>query len=221
MRSSTSGGKASLQPFRVVFSDDYLTVLDKIAKVPVLPTPKQEKYTLTSLLADHLKQPVFPCHRLDRETTGLIVYAKTAEAQRRMFEQFKRRAVKKKYIAFVRGELKPRQGVWQGKIIDHEGRRFGEVSKEAKTFYAVLGYGKGFSVVELTPVTGRTNQLRIQLAQAGHPILGEDKYAFRRDFTVNFKRLALHAFYLQFRHPMSGDRIELKIDLPEDMKKIL
>jgi len=207
--------------FEIAFQDEYIVVLNKIAKLLTVPTPKKEKNTLTALLAQELKQPVFPCHRLDRETTGLIIYALSHEAERKIFDQFRSGKVTKRYIAFVEGHLKPDRGVFEGKIIDHEGRRFGEVEKPAKAFYKVTRYCSGFSVVELSPVTGRTNQLRIQLAQAGHPILGEDKYAFRRDFTIKFKRLALHAFYLSFRHPLSNDFVELKIGLPTDMKNFL
>jgi 23S rRNA-/tRNA-specific pseudouridylate synthase len=88
-----------------------------------------------------------------------------------------------------------------------------------------------WSAVELRPLTGRTNQLRIQLAGIGHPVLGEDKYAFRRDFsaigkpqlgrTVKMRRLALHAFYLSFTHPLSGQKLTLSIGLPLDMQEFL
>jgi len=207
--------------FEVVFQDEYLIVLNKIAKILTVPTPKKEKNTLTSILAADLQQPVFPCHRLDRETTGLIIYALSHDIEAKIFDQFRRGKISKRYIAFVDGHLRPDKGVFQGKIIDREGRRFGEAEKPAKAFYKVVRYCAGFCVVELTPVTGRTNQLRIQLSQAGHPILGEDKYAFRRDFSIKFKRLALHAFYVSFRHPVSGDFVELKIGLPVDMRSFL
>jgi len=203
--------------FDIVFNDDYLIVVNKIAKVLVQPSPKKEKNTLTSLLQKEINEKVFPCHRLDRETTGLIIYAKTPQAQAKVMEQFKRGEVRKKYIAFVRGCLNKKKGVLEDRIIDSEGKKFGEKSKRAKTFYKVLGEAQNWSVVELKPLTGRTNQLRIQLAKIKHPILGEDKYAFRRDFEVRFKRLALHACSLIFRHPLSGQKISLDIDLPEDM----
>jgi len=207
--------------FEVVFQDEYIVILNKIAKILTVPTPKKEKNTLTAILEADLKQPVFPCHRLDRETTGLIIYALSRDIEGKVFDQFRVGKVTKRYVAFVSGHLRPDRGVFEGKIIDREGRRFGEAPKPAKAFYKVVRYCAGFCVVELNPVTGRTNQLRIQLAQSGHPILGEDKYAFRRDFSIKFKRLALHAFYVSFRHPVSGDFVELKIGLPDDMKNFL
>ncbi|MFH1504600.1 MAG: RluA family pseudouridine synthase [Candidatus Omnitrophota bacterium] len=207
--------------FNIVFEDDFLIVVDKIAKILIQPSPKKEKNTLTLLLRREKNQKVFPCHRLDRETTGLIIYAKTQAIQEKIMEQFKIGEVKKKYIAFIQGRLKNKTGILEGYIIDKEGQKFGEKHKKAKTFYKVLRQADNFSVVELKPSTGRTNQLRIQFAKINNPILGEDRYAFRRDFKVKFKRLALHAYFLSFIHPSSGDRVDLNINLPEDMDRFL
>ena len=207
--------------FKIIFSDDYLVVIDKIAKVLVQPSPKREKITLTYLLQERIGKKIFPCHRLDRETTGLIIYAKTSQIQRKIMEEFKQREVRKAYFAFVKGNLKKKKGVLEGRIIDKEGSRFGEKSKPAKTLYKVQKEFKDFSLVKLEPLTGRTNQLRIQLAKVGHPILGERKYAFGRDFKVKFKRLALHSCFLSFIHPISRERLTLSIDLASDMQKFL
>jgi RluA family pseudouridine synthase len=209
------------EPFEIIFEDEYLIVLNKIAKLLIQPSPHNERYTLTSLLAARLNSAVFPCHRLDRETTGLILYAKKEAMQRRIMEEFKKREVKKKYIAYVAGHLVNKKGVLEGYIIDREGARFGEKPKKAKTRYRVLHEFRDFSSLELEPLTGRTNQLRIQLAKIGHPILGERKYALRRDFKVKFRRLALHAFFLSFVHPVRKERISLTAELPHDMKDFL
>lgn len=209
------------ESFQIVFNDEYIVVLNKIAKIVVVPTPKKEKHTLTSLLEEKLRGKMFPCHRLDRQTTGLIIYAKSKDIQREIMEEFKMRVIRKKYIAFVKGRLRKKTGCLADYIIDREGVQFGEKPKRAKTLYRIIKELKEFGIVELTPITGRTNQLRIQLAQLGNPILGERKYAFRRDFRVNFKRLALHAFFISFIHPLSRERVSLGIDLPEDMKDFL
>ncbi len=207
------------EPFQIVFDDDYLIVVNKIAKVLIQASKESEKHTLTSLLGRERGYKVFPCHRLDRETTGLVIYAKSLEIQGKITDQFRRREVGKKYIAFVKGNLEKRKGVWEGKLIDREGKKFAEKSKYAKTFYRVLKDFPGWSILELSPITGRTNQLRIQLAKIDHPILGEDKYAFRRDFKVKFKRLGLHAFYLNFTHPISRQKVTLEVDLATDMRE--
>lgn len=209
------------EAFRIIFEDEYVVVLNKTAKILVHPSPKREKNTLTSLLGEKLKEAVFPCHRLDRETTGLIIYAKAKDIQHKIMDQFRRGEIKKRYVAFIRGELRPRRGQLEDSIIDKEGGKFGEKPKLARTRYGCLSAHGDFSVIELEPLTGRTNQLRIQMAKIGHPILGERKYAFRRDFKADFKRLALHAFFLSFIHPVSRERVNLKIDLPDDMKAFL
>ncbi|UCD14876.1 MAG: RluA family pseudouridine synthase [Candidatus Omnitrophota bacterium] len=208
-------------PFEIIFQDEYVVVLNKIAKILVQPSPRKEKHTLTSLLAQRLKEPVLPCHRLDRETSGLIIYAKDRNSQRKIMDEFRAGVVRKKYIAFIRGELNKKKGKLEGYILDKEGRKFGEKFKKAKTIYSVLRQSPGFSVVEVTPLTGRTNQLRIQFSKLGHPILGERKYALGRDFKVNFRRLALHAFFLSFIHPVSRQRVSLDIGLAVDMKEFL
>ncbi|MCK4918126.1 MAG: RluA family pseudouridine synthase [Candidatus Omnitrophica bacterium] len=209
------------KPFEVVFNDEYLIVVNKIAKILVQPTTNEKKNTLTTLLAKHLGAKVFPCHRLDKETTGLLVYAKNSQIQTDIMEQFQRGSVFKRYIAFIKGRLKDKKGLLEDYILDKDGVKFGEKEKEAKTAYKVLKLFEYFSVLELKPYTGRTNQLRIQLAKIGHPILGEDKYAFRRDFEIRFKRIALHAFYLSFIHPVSKDVVELKIPWATDMENFL
>jgi len=207
--------------FDIVFNDEYLLVVNKIAKILVQPSPQGEKITLTTLIEKELGAKVFPCHRLDRETSGLIIYAKTSRIQNEIMNQFRVGQVKKKYLALVRGQLRPKRGIWQDRIIDKEGQRFGEKPKPARTNYWVVKEFTNFSVLELEPLTGRTNQLRIQLAKIGHPILGERKYAFGKDFEVRFKRLALHAFYLSFIHPISREKVNLKISLPRDIKEFL
>lgn len=211
----------SIKPFEIIFNDEYLIAINKIAKLLVEPSPHKEKLTLTSLLAGHIREKVFPCHRLDRETTGIVLYAKNASVQECIMNQFRDGLIQKRYTAFVRGSMPHGKGVMAGDIIDKEGKRHGEKPKFAKTFYVVLKSYQGFSVVELRPVTGRTNQLRIQLAQLKCPILGERIYAFGKDFTVNFPRVALHAHLLKFVHPISHDEVSLQVRLPQDMQDFI
>jgi len=200
----------------VVYEDDCLVVVDKPSGLLVIPTPKNEPRTLTSILNDDLKDKglsyrLHPCHRLDRETSGLMIYAKGKSLQKKMMDAFKRKDVKKIYIAFVQGALSKNQGEIK---IPIEGLN-------AETKYKVIQKKKDFTVVEVIPVTGRTNQIRIHFKQIGHPIVGETKYAFRRDFKLRAKRLCLHARSLEFTHPKTQKRISLDIDLPEDLEEFL
>jgi RluA family pseudouridine synthase len=207
--------------FDIIFEDEYLVVINKKAKLLVQPSPKQEAITITSLLSAALKKPVFACHRLDRETTGLLIYAKNRAIQNKLMQQFKAGAVEKRYFAFIIGILVKKTGILQGVIIDREGRFFGEREKYAKTAYRVIQEFPAWSFLELKPFTGRTNQLRIQLAKENHPILGERKYAFGKDFSVKFRRLALHAYFLNFRHPVSKEKFQFEIPLARDMEVFL
>ncbi|MCM8773579.1 MAG: RluA family pseudouridine synthase [Candidatus Omnitrophica bacterium] len=214
------------EPFQIVFNDEYLIVINKLAKILVHPSPRKERYTLTTILSKSINEEVYPCHRLDRQTSGLIIYAKSKGIQKKIMEEFIRREVKKKYIAFIKGRMPYKKGLLKDYILDREGKIFGEKRKQAVTEYRVLNVFDNFSILELMPITGRTNQLRIQLAKIGNPILGESKYAFRRDFyfegrKINFRRLALHAYFISFIHPIRRERVNLKVDLPEDMRRWL
>ena len=189
----------------IIYEDQWLLVVDKPSGLLSVPTPRNEQRTLTSILN------LYPCHRLDRETSGLIIYAKTKNIQQKVMDEFRQRKVKKAYIVFVRGTPFKNQGEIKQKI---EGL-------SAITRYKVIAKRKDFAIVEVNPLTGRTNQIRIHFKQLGHPILGEAKYAFRRDFKIKAKRLMLHAAKLEFTHPLSGKSLQLKSDLPKDFKDFL
>ena len=189
----------------IVYEDDCLLIADKPSGLLTVPTPKNEDRTLTSILG------LYPCHRLDRNTSGLIIYAKNKNLQQKMAEEFKKRKVKKVYVAFVNGSPLRREGVIENKI---EGMF-------AKTQYRVLERRNDFAVVQVRPFTGRTNQIRIHFKLIGHPILGEDKFAFRKDFKIKAKRLMLHASRLEFKHPLSGKAMVINSDIPQAMKDFL
>ncbi|MDP3732197.1 MAG: RluA family pseudouridine synthase [Candidatus Omnitrophota bacterium] len=200
----------------IIFEDDWLLVLNKPSGLLTIPTPKKESRTLTSILNEDLNKRglsyrLYPCHRLDRDTSGLIVYAKGKSMQRKMMEEFWRRNIKKTYIAFVQGRL-PKN---EGKIHYPIERR------SAITEYRVVEKRKDYSVTEITPLTGRTNQIRIHFKQVGHPLVGETKFAFRRDFKLKAKRLCLHAKMLEFVHPLTKKIISLVTPLPPDMQDFL
>ncbi len=204
--------------YRIIYEDDWLIVVDKPSGMLVIPTPKKETNTLTDLLNKELDERgieanAYPCHRLDRETSGLIVYAKGKKAQALVMDEFKKHAVKKTYIAFVQGAVKKNNDIIKKNIFNRNRHR----SEDAVTKYRVLERRKDFSILEAEPVTGRTNQIRIHLKEIGHPILGESVYVFRKDFKLKFKRVALHAKRIEFTHPATKAKIDLSSELPADM----
>ncbi|MDD4938834.1 MAG: RluA family pseudouridine synthase [Candidatus Omnitrophica bacterium] len=200
----------------IVFEDEWLLVLNKPSGLLTVPTPKMESRTLSSILNDDLKERgiayrLYPCHRLDRETSGLIIYAKGKSIQKKMMDEFRGKTIKKTYIAFLR-ESPPKD---KGRIVcPIEGQN-------ALTEYRVIEKRKGFSVAEAMPLTGRTNQIRIHFKQIGHPLIGESKFAFRRDFKIKAKRAMLHAKKLEFIHPVTRKLLSLKSPLPTDMLDFL
>ncbi|MCK9594303.1 MAG: RluA family pseudouridine synthase [Candidatus Omnitrophica bacterium] len=199
----------------VVYEDDWLIILDKPAGLLTVPTPKNESRTLTSILNEESqasgKNRFYPCHRLDRETSGLIIYAKSRPIQDQIMDLFRRHKVKKTYIAFVQKRINQPGGNIRVPI---EG-------KQAVTRFEVLERRGDFSVVKVSPETGRTNQIRIHFKGIGHPIVGETKFAFRKDYALRHKRLCLHAFSLDFTHPVTGKCLRLQADLPEDLDRFL
>lgn len=208
--------KYKINNIGVVYEDDWLLVADKPAGLLTIPSPKKELRTLTSILNEDLGRKgisyrLHPCHRLDRETSGLIIYAKGKSTQKKMMEEFKQRRVKKMYIAFAQGTLPKNQGEIKTPI---EGQ-------SAITQYKILQKRKDFTVTEVMPLTGRTNQIRIHFKHIGHPILGDTKCAFRRDFKLKAKKLCLCAQELEFIHPVIKKIISLTVSLPLFMDEFL
>jgi len=200
----------------VLYEDASLLIVDKPSGLLTIPTPKKEKRTLGSILDSYLKEKgelflAHPCHRLDRETSGVIIYAKGKSLQRKVMELFKARAVKKSYLAFVHGRLASERGEIKNSI---EGM-------PAVTGYKVIEQRSNFAIVEVNPLTGRTNQIRIHFKQIGYPLVGESKFVFRRDYQLRSKRLCLHARSVEFMHPLTGKKIHIDTGLPQDLKKFL
>jgi len=199
-----------------IYEDDHLAVFNKPPGLLTIPAPggreKDFTFLLNSRNRDQDGLPRFhPCHRLDRETSGLIVYAKGKSAQKKMMDIFRGRAVGKTYLAVLHGSQAEGKRTIRSPI---EG-------KPASTSYEVLLRRPAFSVVCAAPETGRTNQLRIHFTRIGHPIVGEAKFVFRRDFVLKAKRVMLHAWQLEFRHPYSGRDLVLSAPLPVDMRNFL
>ena len=210
------------QRYKIIYEDECLIVADKPSGMLVIPTPKKETNTLTDLLnrdldGRNIGANAYPCHRLDRETSGLIIYSKGPAVQKLMMEQFRRREVKKSYIAIVQGKVSRNSDTITSGIYNRNKKR----QESAITKYRVLERKGDLSVLEAEPVTGRTNQIRIHLQKIGHPIVGESVYAFRKDFKLKFKRVCLHAAKLEFKHPVTGRAEKFESPLPGDMEGFL
>jgi 23S rRNA pseudouridine1911/1915/1917 synthase len=209
------GGKGGMN-FPVAYEDDGLLVIDKPPGLLVIATPKNERRTLTALLNETAKEKegarrLYPCHRLDRETSGLIIYAKGKSIQKKMMDEFRAGRVKKTYFAFVQGALPKDQGRIDSPV---EGKR-------STTCYQVLERRKNFSVILVHPLSGRTNQIRIHFKRIGHPLVGESKFAYRRDYKLRHKRVCLHAASLLFTHPATKKNTRIDCELAPDLRTFL
>jgi 23S rRNA pseudouridine1911/1915/1917 synthase len=216
-------------PLDIIFEDDDLAVINKQAGV-VHPAAGNYEHTLVNALLYHFKKlsdinPQRPgiVHRLDKETSGLLVIAKNNRSHLALAGQFARHSIERKYIAVVRGCVEFDENMIELPIGRHPIKRknmsvgFGKNSKYARTHYRTLKRTKEYSLLELRPFTGRTHQLRVHLAFIGHPIMGDTKYGKDR----KSDRLYLHAQYLAFRHPRTEKFVEFSCQVPKEFKDFL
>ncbi|MFH1996930.1 MAG: RluA family pseudouridine synthase [Candidatus Omnitrophota bacterium] len=208
--------------FKIVYEDDAIIAVDKPSGILVVPSPKESKMTLSNQINKYLDDKgisvnAYPCHRLDRGTSGIILYAKGKRIQKIVMAEFKEKRIQKRYAAFVRGTPRTTTGTIRSAIYNRNKMTY----QSAVTKYRVVEVRKGFSVVDVEPLTGRTNQIRIHFAKIGNPILGERMFAFGKDFKIKFRRLALHARSLSLRHPISNERVSLTAPMPEDMARFI
>jgi len=217
-------------PLDIVYEDQDLAVVNKPAGMVVHPSYGHKKGTLVNaLLARYPSLSQLPSprpgivHRLDKNTSGLMVVAKNEPARRRLQKQFKRGEVKKVYLALVEGQLKPAQGMIEAPI-GRDPRRRKRMAvlpggREAVTEYRVRRYLDGYTLVEAMPRTGRTHQVRLHLAFLGHPVVGDPVYGFRKK-RLELERQFLHSHVLGFRAP-SGRYLEFEAPLPEELERVL
>lgn len=209
-------------PLKIVFEDDDLLVVDKPAGMLAHPTHRDKSGTLLNALSFHLNRhggrvtrPGL-VHRLDKETSGLILVAKTEKSHRVLCAHFRRKRVKKRYVALVSGTVNPDQGLIEAPIGRYEDERFWGLKDDGKPsvtkFRTCERYRNDLTLLELEPVTGRTNQLRIHCAAIGHPIIGDTARG-----GAQFPRLCLHAYGLGLHHPSSGEWTEFETAIPPEI----
>lgn len=218
-------------PLDIIYEDAELLVVNKAAGMLVHPTVRVRTGTLLNALTFHVNDENLKnenpdelnfsfaraglVHRLDRQTSGLMIVAKNPSAHKKIAEHFKRKLVEKKYYALVEGVIENDAGEINAPIGRFAEERLWNIKEDGKIAVTNFWVKKRFenaTLTELEPVTGRTNQLRIHLAYIGHPIFGDEKYGGK-----TFSRLCLHAYKLNFWHPNGSRFLEFEIGLPDEM----
>jgi 23S rRNA pseudouridine1911/1915/1917 synthase len=228
--------QASFPPLLgLVFEDDEILVIDKPPGLLTIATERERERTAYRLLAEYVGAHggsvsaarrggprLFIVHRLDRETSGLLVFAKSPSAKRRLQSQFEARSVERRYVAVVEGVVRDAEGTLRTRLREsralkvHRTRQRSE-GREAITDYRVIGRGPSTTLLQLSLVTGRRGQIRAQLAELGHPIVGDRASGARQD---PVRRLCLHARRLGFAHP-HGHRVVFESPEPPVFARLM
>lgn len=236
---SPSGLAVEPMPLRILFEDAILLVVDKPPGMVVHPAPGHPSGTLANALLAHCPELALAggdrpgiVHRLDRDTSGVIVVAKTEPVRRALQRQFQARRVQKQYLTLLHGHLQPAWGRIHAPLARdprHPQRISVQASgREAATEYRVLeqytratGPGGGeYSLVQALPETGRTHQIRVHFASIGHPVVGDTAYGRRRS-NLPLQRQFLHAWRLGFEHPRTHEPVSYEAPLPADLAGVL
>src|SRR3954463_89953 len=219
----------------IIHEDEELIVVNKAAGI--LTVPLERRPDALSVLAlienrfrSHGRPRAFPVHRIDQNTSGLVVFAKHAAAQRILKDQFKRREPQRVYWAVVYGTPDPPRGTWRDvlvwdekALIQKETHPRDPRGQEALSQYTLLESFESASLIEVSLHTGRRNQIRIQARLRGHTLVGEDRYVYGPDSLrpIEFGRQALHARRLALRHPADGRSLQFEAELPGDFADLL
>jgi 23S rRNA pseudouridine1911/1915/1917 synthase len=226
---------ARIGDLEIVFEDEALLVVNKPAGLLSVPLErKSEAPSVYEQIEDHFrpfgKRRPFVVHRIDQDTSGLVVFAKDARAQSVIKAQFKRREPRRLYLAIVYGHPEPAAGTWRNHLvwddkalIQKETHPRDREATEAISEYRVLEAFRDTSLIEVRLQTGRRNQIRIQARLRGHTLVGEKRYTYGPDAlrTIQFERHALHAFRLGFDHPVDGRPLEFEAPPPADFLALI
>jgi 23S rRNA pseudouridine1911/1915/1917 synthase len=216
----------------ILFDNDELIVLNKPAGLLAIRDPRHPRErTALDAASERLKgSKVFPVHRLDRETSGVLIVAKTPAAQRKMSAIMRERKVRKIYLALVKGEVKKSNKIDLPILRTPSGKvRIDKAGKPSLTVYRIRRPYPGYTLLEVEPKTGRTHQIRAHLARVGHPVVNDRVYGNRRTFRIEregdepftSKRLMLHSSDVLFTYWRTGGSLHLRAPLPRSFEEVL
>jgi 23S rRNA pseudouridine1911/1915/1917 synthase len=224
----------AIGPLELLYEDAALIVVNKPAGVLAVPLPrKPDELAVTDYLERHLrsrgKQQPRVVHRIDRDTSGLIVVARTSAAAHALKAQFERREAERVYQAVVYGHPEPASGIWRDRMAWDDRTLLQKAvsprdpkGSDAASLYKVIERFERSALVEVRLISGKRNQIRLQASLRGHPLVGEQRYTVEVDGPeIPFKRQALHAWKLGFRHPTDGRALSFEAPIPPDMRRLI
>jgi 23S rRNA pseudouridine1911/1915/1917 synthase len=207
---------------RILFEDPYLIVIEKEAGMLSIATAKEKILTTYSILSTHVKNEdlanrIFVIHRLDRDTSGIMIFAKSENVQSIMQRAWQEAVIERTYIAVVEGEVENDEGTIRSNLKENKAlvmysTRNPEEGDEAITHYKVLKRCLEYTLLEVKLETGRKNQIRVHMKDIGHPVVGDRKYGSRQN---PIGRTALHASVLSFIHPVTGKVVKYETAIPQ------
>ena len=212
---------------RIVYEDAYLIVVEKREGLLSVGTERERERTASTILNEYLRRQdrrsrVYVVHRLDRDTSGLMMFAKDEKTQHTLRDNWHELVFDRRYVAVVTGEMERDRGTVHSWLTDRtlyvHSSPVDDGGKESVTHYRTIKRTKGLSLVELHLETGRKNQIRVHMQDLGHPVVGDGRYGLE-DFNP-IGRLALHAFKLCFHHPVTGEEMRFETPYPAEFKKL-
>lgn len=211
-----------LRGLKIIFEDQYLIVIEKEAGVLSMATEKQKENTAYSVLSEYVKKAdpanrIFIVHRLDKDTSGIMMYAKSEKIQKALQENWNENILERTYLAVVEGNPKEPNGTIISYLVESKAlivysTKNPEKGQKAITHYETFKTSKNHSLLKVNLETGRKNQIRVNMQDLGHPVIGDAKYGAT---TNPIKRLGLHAWVLAFTHPVSKEAMRFETEIPK------
>ena len=222
-----SAPKADALPFPILYEDEHLIVVNKPAKLLSVANDKEKTRTAYHLVTDYVKarrvdDRIFVLHRLDRDTSGVLMFARDAETKELFQARWNEIVTRRGYLAVVEGVPKPAQDTIRSFLVETDTHLSfsgapGKGAKEAVTSYQIVKAGSGYALLDISIETGRKNQIRVHMKEKGCPVAGDKQYGAR---TNPIGRLCLHANELSFTHPATGEQITFKAKMPRDFNRV-
>ncbi|WP_442601682.1 RluA family pseudouridine synthase [Paenibacillus sp. KN14-4R] len=214
--------EVKLSGIRIIHEDDDIIVIQKDSGMLSIATATEKENTAYHQLTDHVRRTnpkarIFVVHRLDRDTSGVMMFAKNEEAQQKMQNAWQEAVEERTYVALVEGAVKRESGTitsWlkESKTLLMYSSQYPNDGQKAITHYKVLQQSREFSLLEVNLETGRKNQIRVHMQDIGHPVVGDKKYGSRNNM---MGRLGLHARVLAFQHPTTGEKLRFETKIPD------